>query len=1493
MDSRTSMSSDIPSESSAHPGTTLDALGQAASKAEQAACRYRDSTALPFTQLDFETEHPEWSLSARAGPQVIGFPGDPVQVIPKARGRPRKLNSKEQGSSKPANKRTSSGREPGLLGTVGGRAMKQSYKDQGSLTESTAQYPSPRFVPSKMSKRKSYSNSVSHPSIASDNDPGIIKQTRMRETERAPSSDQDLARKGMPGNRLKSQAQDEDPWSIYREVVNPIIQSLNSHYEEIYPQLDVSVIRQEVLDEIMETLLPDLIRERQTPKKRHSKVVQRFAKELWEQKLLQHVSKQSSSRRSSSSHAPDLSLLGPGASSVESSWGKVKSFEKRNNSISSQLESIGLSPEPEDKSQKYPRSYSLGGHTDVADQETANSHKHRKVLHIEKENKPLPAVCALESPSDHLFLEGFGSQKGILDSSKNQIFPSINIPWTSNPDNLQEGKEKNFTGGLNLGKDQSRLFSQGSTKKPVGPLSTLSQVKSSGRCSPISRDWTIVKETKSRVGHPETIDTGQDLVSKSASGFSVPEPPNPLNLESLLDTGHDPRITMTELNPIQIPSDDDDLPLHAAPPLPLPPPPPPAPSRARIVRRGTSSIHAATSRMAPSRRTSNPTNPVPSLPTSIGPLTKTLPPARGAPPPISTSSSSTLVFPSKSIKGPDYLSADPALEHTLGALNVLGEQASRPYKVGDSLEVKDDDAPGAIKHVDFADTEFSELTIICNLRGSHLDSSINLKDQLKGAVLSLSSSDIAEVAHLASKTSGLVSLREQKSIRRFLRRLQRDDAPATPSIMRVEAAKFGPHPGMTTQTLLRRRANGLGRDEFSIQRQLRETMIEAFTPQRSWKGASGDIVSIAWHPNSQTYTIGATATSNDEDLQYNRPNNLLYGDVNHNTLHELPDHYIDRPRPDTIAKGPNASEAVYAACDPKVYKTVSAIQYSPNGSRMFTASHDKTVKIWDVPVNGLPSCNATLAHDAILAQLSASTRLPNVFATGSTTTAKAIRVYHQTTDEPDSPYGCISLGSTRAQAKPQHEIVPECLVWGNTPATESLLLAGFARWGELPNNNPGRQGDLCIWDLNTVQSLSKRPSSQSVTAASFHPFLNVFGTGGSPGTGVTRRKSTRTVVRLWDIRQSGFSLELDCPALDMGDLVFHPWNKDIVAVGCTDGAVYVWDARKPDYILHKLQHGEPISDWDNKYGESPLSREQGDAGVTMTLWSKGKNHLYTGATDGMVKLWDVNRAPEDVLIKDITQLEAGVASATFSPDYAYLIIGDSTGGVHLLTSGPGYLTEEEQKFSKGPIRYIPTPRNDPPVVDNEPGQGQLAAQELLSSGQLTMHPIFGVGQGPAYAGPYAAYAHEAGPPNTTRLLKEFEKQQPVSRKTGRERDNAAAQNIIGTLARRRYELSQHRQPDEEPPTEPAVPNPVGESSKPSKKRKRSPRPNGYLEYLDRKKARMSRAVDSTGDNPQDDGKGDVGGPADELEDYDYETYEDDHWFPHMDLEVFEKLGINP
>ncbi|KAL8825122.1 MAG: hypothetical protein Q9191_004601 [Dirinaria sp. TL-2023a] len=605
---------------------------------------------------------------------------------------------------------------------------------------------------------------------------------------------------------------------------------------------------------------------------------------------------------------------------------------------------------------------------------------------------------------------------------------------------------------------------------------------------------------------------------------------------------------------------------------------------------------------------------------------------------------------------------------------------------------------------------------------------------------------------------------------------------------------ISPDPEARLSSLLRRRELGLENDSRFTQQKLRYRSIDNLAPIRSWKGASGDIVSATWSADSQSYALGATATSNVEDLQYNRPHNLLFGNIRDNSLRELVDHRIPRPRPDTIPSGPNSSEAVYDTCDPMIYKTVEDVRFSPTGQTLYSASHDSTVKVWDSDNDkGIPICTSTLMHDANVTALEVSKFFPNTFVTASHNVKDSIRVYTKQSEG----YIHVTFESERAHAKPQHDILPACIRWGLVPTNQHLMLAGFLRWGELPNHDPGREGDLCLWNVATGDKLKVVPSAHSIYTAAFHPFLDAFSTGGAAGIRLTHRHTTRSVVRTWDRRMASMSYECECPALDMQDLVFHPQESNILAVGCTDGSTYVWDVRKANHILHRLEHGDPIADWDQKYAQTPTTREQGDGGVNMTLWGTGRHNLYTGATDGMVKCWNINRAPEDAFIRNVAQLPAGVSCGSFSPDFVTLLVGDSTGGVYLLSSDAGgeYHFDDHSDsadVSTQKIKFIPAPCDDSTYPTEQLGLGQRTAREMIRSGQLIIDPEFGVGQGPAYAGPYAKYAYKEG---STRLMREYEKRQPVSRK-GRVRNNAAARNIKAMLARRREELgSTEEDPD--------------------------------------------------------------------------------------------------
>ena len=588
-----------------------------------------------------------------------------------------------------------------------------------------------------------------------------------------------------------------------------------------------------------------------------------------------------------------------------------------------------------------------------------------------------------------------------------------------------------------------------------------------------------------------------------------------------------------------------------------------------------------------------------------------------------------------------------------------------------------------------------------------------------------------------------------------------------PKLVMIETKVIDPvrQPGRSISSLLRNQELGTtsrGRHVGTISG-LRQLKSETIAPWKDWKGASGDVVAVAWHPDSNVYAFGAAAHTNVEDIQYNRPCNLLLGDLTSNQIRELPDHRIDRPKPETIPSGPNANQAVYDACDPKVYETVTSIAFSPTGDRMFTASHDCTVKIWDVS-GGKYECLSTLRHDAWVTSIEVSEQRPDLFATASKCVKDAVRIYHDSSR-------FVNFSASRAEIRPEWKIYPECLRWGPNSYTSHLLLAGFQQWEQQGDMLSGG-GQLCLWDAYASESIKVTPSSQSVYAAAWHPTHPFFATGGAPGNNVIDKINTKTVVRTWDFRTpKRYQVEYECPATDMQDVTFSPSNPNIVTAGCTDGSSYVWDWRWPDQILHRLKHGRPLAELDHT-----RDREEADTGVMLSLWGPGGSLFYTGSSDGMIKAWDVRRHPNDVLVRNVANFDVGIQSGAFSPDGHNLLVGDAEGGIHILSSAPC----GPRSDVKSTDAYIDLVRASDgsgaklDTGDDNPGtEGIEAARSLIESGQLEYHKELGVGQGLNYRGPYAKYARkEPDESSVGRLRKKFEKKQPIS-KRGEKRWNIA------------------------------------------------------------------------------------------------------------------------
>lgn len=172
--------------------------------------------------------------------------------------------------------------------------------------------------------------------------------------------------------------------------------------------------------------------------------------------------------------------------------------------------------------------------------------------------------------------------------------------------------------------------------------------------------------------------------------------------------------------------------------------------------------------------------------------------------------------------------------------------------------------------------------------------------------------------------------------------------------------------------------------------------------------------------------------------------------------------------------------------------------------------------------------------------------------------------------------------------------------------------------------------------------------------------------------------------------------------------------------------------------MYKLSHGKslmPLDDFQD--------REVTDTGVRFLSWGESATRLYTGSSDGVVKVWDVTYAHEDVFIKDLITVDSGVMSGAFSPDYSRLIIGEVNGSVNVLETGRDDCSIKDMER----LKYIPYEEGNDDVISEaaaptaETDSGRAIASELLATGEIVTVPCGGLPirqavQGPNYAGPF-------------------------------------------------------------------------------------------------------------------------------------------------------------
>ncbi|KAI5195185.1 WD40 repeat-like protein [Aureobasidium subglaciale] len=507
-----------------------------------------------------------------------------------------------------------------------------------------------------------------------------------------------------------------------------------------------------------------------------------------------------------------------------------------------------------------------------------------------------------------------------------------------------------------------------------------------------------------------------------------------------------------------------------------------------------------------------------------------------------------------------------------------------------------------------------------------------------------------------------------------------------------------------------------GRDwPRELQAGVRDLAYSSMGAQAYMDDASGDVSTIAWSPNGKSFAAGAVAVTDLQSIDYNKPRNLVIGSATSQRIKELPDHTIKHLLPDGRQK--------------ELFSTVQMVAFSPESKYMYSAGIDQNLHRYRINNSLVDTALVhTVKHPASVDFLAVSNT--GLVATGcASSDAGAVRVLSY--DDDDSA-DVIKVSRTIQSKK-----YPSALRWGVAHEHQNLLLAGFSREAEAvyaEDDNRDKDGEVALWDVNTQQRIHVDAPNRNVFDLAWNPNpsgnSSIFAVASRPfghvGHGI------HSVVRLYSPRQNHaqHTMELDCPAWDINDVVYSPHDSNIIAVGSTEGRVYIWDVRfikQGQSPLSTLRHGNSLAIMPHE-----KRRWEADTGIRFLSWGSERNRLYSGSSDGVVACWDPYRSDSDKHVRDVVKLNSAIMSGAFSPDFCHLLVGEDAARLNMLTVGNDGAKFDRTSTARFVVEKAPLQEEPTPTLWDCEQMLESRALEIKPAGTM---PFKQVVQGPNYKGP--------------------------------------------------------------------------------------------------------------------------------------------------------------
>lgn len=461
---------------------------------------------------------------------------------------------------------------------------------------------------------------------------------------------------------------------------------------------------------------------------------------------------------------------------------------------------------------------------------------------------------------------------------------------------------------------------------------------------------------------------------------------------------------------------------------------------------------------------------------------------------------------------------------------------------------------GSTLHVDFCQEEIEHLIPVIELAVGSVplldprDPKAHVEVLMRGQEKTIPQVVAALNAAGQAPGSRLLQYRTNTAIEAFLQDAAARRVSTRSEVKRVKLRTMSPLvPAITLDSvksiLQQRETWGMRRNPGacrSFKAQLVNLIEDDLIRQAEWTDCAGDIATISWIDGDR-FLCGATAHSDEHNMQYNKPGNFLVGSVVEKTLKSVPGHQIVRP---IVTAGENSLASMRSTQDPWMYCSVTSTAYSHDNKKCFTGSYDQTVKVWDIAHDGSSmSLCGTWKHSGNVNFVVASPS-HNLVATAADVREDAVRVYHVNhSDISKSAFSIYEASVQRRNSNDTWAYFPATVQWGISPSVSHLLLVGYSPRSfncldtEIPDDRVNT-GELCLWDSrdgSRVPITSAR--TQNVFEVAWHPSQPIFVAATSPAG--TFEDWVKTQLRIFEQNACGsFShmKTLDCSALDINEI---------------------------------------------------------------------------------------------------------------------------------------------------------------------------------------------------------------------------------------------------------------------------------------------------------------------------------------------------------------------